>query len=134
LTSFCPPNNIEVRFIIADIIVGCIGKGSQDQTNGVCREIFQMPPDHVRDVQAKVGPVEGNNLPLLAIIEGDIETSRQGNEEFLKLVVGMAPAHFSSGNIIDPVRSLNGKRHRTARFYEGEVPPLIRDFWKLNDS
>ena len=93
-----------------------------------------MSPDHVRDVKAKIGPVEGNNLTFFAIIKHDIETSRQGNEKLLKFFIGMAAAYFSARNIVDPVYPLNDKRHGAARFDEGEVAPFIRDLGKLNDS
>ena len=93
-----------------------------------------MSPDHVRNVKAKIGPIEGNNLTFFAVIKHNIETSGQGNEKFLKLFVGMATAYFSSRNIVDPVGSLNNKRNRTARFDEGEVAPIIWDFGELNDS
>lgn len=93
-----------------------------------------MPPDHIRDVEAKIGPIEGNNLAFFAIIKDNIETSGESNEEFLKCVVGMSAAHFSSGDIIYPVGSLNDKRYGAARFDEGKVAPLIWDFRELNDA
>jgi hypothetical protein len=90
-----------------------------------------MPPDHIRDIKTEIGSIEGDDLTFLSVIEYNIETAGQGDEEFLKLTVGMAAAHFAARNVVDPIRSLNDKRHGTARFDEGEVAPVIGDLGEI---
>lgn len=93
-----------------------------------------MPPDHVWQIEPKVRSIKRNDFPVPSVIEHNIETAGQGNKEFLKLLVGVATANFSARHVIDPVSSLNDKRHRATELYEGEIAAVVGDLGKRDGS
>lgn len=93
-----------------------------------------MPPDHVGDVNAEIGAIEGDCFSRLAVVEHNIKTAGKSDKKFLKLTVGMATANLATGDVIDPVCSLNDKRHMTSGFNEAQISAVVVDFGERDHS
>ena len=72
-------------------------------------------------------------LPLAAVIQNHIKTSRKRNDQLMQIFVGVPAALRSAGNVIKIVNALDVKGHMPAALDEGEIASRISDFGKVND-
>ena len=71
---------------------------------------MQRSPDAGNDQQPLVGTVQGMGLAAEAIVDGDIKTATDGDDELLAQVMAVTAAFGTAGHIIDIERALDVKR------------------------
>ena len=64
----------------------------------------------------------------MTIIEYNIETSRQGDDELLILPVGVTSALLAAGHVVYPVGALYLERDVPELLHERQVPPRVEEF------
>lgn len=79
-------------------------------------------------------PIQKELFTLSPIIEHDGETARRCNDEFLCSLVGVAATRRSRWDVVKVVNPLDGKWYVTIAFDKGKIPPLIRDFWQIENA
>lgn len=67
-----------------------------------------------------------------AVIDGDVEASRERDEHLMEDFVSMTRAVGATGYIVQVVDSPYLERNVLPPFDKGEVPAWIRDFWKFD--
>src|SRR4051812_19786249 len=108
--------------------------GSQNQTYRAGREILQLSPDHLWNVEAVVRSVQEETTLLAPIIQEYVETSRCSYQKLLKLLVRVPSSRFSAGHIVKVVHPSYLKRNMVEAFDEGEVTSPVADLRELDDS
>ncbi len=69
-----------------------------------------------------------------AVVEKDIETAGQGDDDLLLLAEGVPSPLRPTGDIVDPVHAFNGKRDMPVLLHKGQVPTRVLDFGEREKS
>ncbi|OPY67540.1 MAG: hypothetical protein A4E62_02241 [Syntrophorhabdus sp. PtaU1.Bin002] len=107
--------------IIPNVIVLFIFAGSQHQTNSAGRKLEEFPPDTRYNHQTVIRPIEGDNLPILAVIKQYAKRTTSGNNELIQFFMGVATPIFTSGDIIKIINPLYVKRNMRLAFNNGDI-------------
>ena len=111
--SFCAFGFAELKFfeilVFVDVAFAIISFGSEDDTNGLGREVAKFTPHIGRNENTRLGRVHVIGLFALAIIYPHIKTATDRKHDFGTSGVGMSSAGFVLRNSINPEHALDGE-------------------------
>jgi hypothetical protein len=105
--------NLQELIIVVDILLLVEEFGSQHQTDGTTREIFQCAPDVRADIQSLIGMVEVIPLPLHAVEDLHVKRSADSNDDLLASAMGVPAAPF------------------TTRWATSNMPMMMSQVWEI---
>jgi hypothetical protein len=74
------------------------------------------------------------SLFVTAVVEHDVESAGDGNDELIEVFVRMASPLGASRDIVEIVDALDVKGDVVATLNKSEVPPRVRDFRQIDES
>ena len=111
--SFCAFGFAELKvleiLVLVDVAFAVVGFGSEDDTNGLGREVAKFAPHIGRNENTRLGRVHVIGLFALTIIYPHIETAADGKHDFGTSGVGMSSAGFALRNSKNPKHALDGE-------------------------
>ena len=111
--SFCAFGFAELKvleiLVFVDVAFAVVGFGSEDDTNGLGREVAKFAPHIGRNENTRLGRVHVIGLFALAIIYPHVETAAYGKHNFGTSGVGMSSAGFALWHSINPEHTLDGE-------------------------
>ena len=114
------------------VIVSKDGKKGVVNISG--REIVEGAPDVIADEESLIWMIEMIGLVMtLTIVEIDVETATESNDELLKLLVCMTSSALSSRNVVDPISAGDVERYFNTFAHNGEITAWIGDLRKVYD-
>ena len=96
--------------IIANVILGLIKVGSQNQQNSVWGVIILNAPNHGGEMNADGRGVKGNFFAVCGVVDDEAALAVDTDEELVEFVVGVFAADFAGRNIEDQEVTLDIER------------------------
>ena len=97
--------------------------GGHDKGDSPGRKFVESDPDAGFDKQAAVGTVKKDSFLAQTVVDRHGEAAGDGHDEFLGPKMGMAPATFPSGDVVDMKYPPKGEGKRGATLHDREVAP-----------
>lgn len=111
--SFCAFGFAELKvleiLVFVDVAFAIISFGSEDDTNGLGREVAKFTPYIRRNENTRLGRVHVIGLFALAIIYPHVETAAYGKHNFGTSGVGVSSSGFALWYSINPKHALDGE-------------------------
>ena len=116
-----------------DVVVFVVGRRRNHERKRVGREVVERAIVHGRQVEPVIGARKRIPLLFLAVVNHGVKTARKGDNHFVLVLEGMAPAELAAGNVVNPVTATKPERHLLLRFHDTQVPSFVEKLGKLDN-